>query len=55
MPLSPGQFIEHERFGRGEVLSVEGNGENSKALVNFESAGRKNLLLKFAKYEVIEP
>ena len=54
-PLSPGQFIEHERFGRGEVLSVEGNGENSKALVDFESAGRKNLLLKFAKYEVIEP
>ena len=54
-PLSPGQFIEHERFGRGEVLSVEGNGENSKALVDFENAGRKNLLLKFAKYEVIEP
>lgn len=54
-PLSPGQTIEHDRFGRGQVVSVEGSGENTKALVEFESAGRKNLLLKFAKYQVVEP
>lgn len=54
-PLSPGQTIEHDRFGRGQVVSVEGSGENTKALVEFESTGRKNLLLKFAKYQVVEP
>lgn len=51
--LSAGQFIEHERFGVGEVLRVEGVGENVKALINFKNAGEKQLLLKFARFRVI--
>lgn len=54
-PIASGQCIEHERFGRGTVVSVEGSGDNTKAVVDFDTAGRKNLLLKFAKYKVIEP
>ena len=52
-PLQPGQRIEHQRFGIGKVLAVEGSGENAKATVEFENAGTKNLLLKFAKYKVL--
>ena len=52
-PLSPGQLIEHERFGIGEVLRVEGTGENVKALINFKNAGEKQLLLKFARFRVL--
>ena len=51
--LSAGQFIEHERFGVGEVLRVEGTGENVKALINFKNAGEKQLLLKFARFRVL--
>ena len=53
-PLSPGQVIEHQRFGIGKVLAVEGHGENMKATVQFENAGTKQLLLKFAKYKVLQ-
>ncbi len=51
--LTPGQYIEHERFGVGEVLKVEGTGENTKALIRFENAGDKQLLLKFARFRVL--
>lgn len=50
----PGQHIEHERFGVGEVLRVEGAGENTKALIRFENAGEKQLLLKFARFRVLD-
>ena len=51
--LTPGQFIEHERFGVGEVIRVEGTGENTKALIRFKNAGEKQLLLKFARFRVL--
>lgn len=51
--LSVGVTIEHQRFGIGEVLSLEGTGENAKATVEFCNAGRKQLLLKFAKFKVV--
>ena len=49
----PGQFIEHERFGLGEVLKVEGEGDNAKATIRFKNAGDKQLLLRFARFKVI--
>lgn len=51
--LKAGQRIEHDRFGLGTVISVEGNGDNTKACVEFDHAGRKNLLLKFAKIKTV--
>ena len=48
-----GQVIEHERFGIGDVIKVEGTGENSKATVRFRNAGEKQLLLKFARFKVV--
>ena len=51
--LHPGQTIEHQRFGIGKVLAVEGRGENAKATVESQNAGTKQLLLKFAKYKVL--
>ncbi|MBU1718623.1 MAG: ATP-binding domain-containing protein, partial [Bacteroidetes bacterium] len=51
--LEPGTVVEHQRFGRGKVISIEGNNESLKATVNFENAGSKQLLLKFAKLTII--
>ena len=51
--LTPGQLIGHERFGVGEVIKVEGTGENTKALIRFKNAGEKQLLLKFARFRVL--
>ena len=51
--LSEGMRIEHQRFGIGTVVKVEGTGENTKATVDFQNVGVKQLLLKFAKYKVI--
>ncbi len=51
--LREGCKIEHQRFGIGTVLSVEGSGENAKATVDFVNSGRKQLLLKFAKFTVV--
>lgn len=51
--LREGNVIEHQRFGIGTVVKVEGAGENTKATVNFKNAGTKQLLLKFAKYTII--
>ena len=50
-PLAVGDMIEHNRFGVGKVLEVEGTGEEFKATVEFRNAGTKRLLLKFAKYK----
>ena len=51
--LAEGTMIEHERFGVGTVVKVEGTGENTKATVQFKNTGTKQLLLKFAKFKVI--
>lgn len=51
--LTAGMTIEHQRFGIGKVLKVEGSGENQKATVEFHNVGTKQLLLKFAKYKII--
>ena len=51
--LREGNVIEHQRFGVGTVVRVEGGGENAKATVAFRNAGTKQLLLKFAKYTII--
>ena len=48
-----GQTIEHERFGIGEIIQVEGTGDNCKATVRFRHAGTKQLLLKFARFKVV--
>lgn len=48
-----GQLIEHERFGLGEVLKLEGEGDNAKATIRFKNAGDKQLLLRFARFKVI--
>ena len=52
--LHTGNVIEHLRFGIGKVLNVEGSGENTKATVEFENVGIKQLLLKFAKFRILE-
>ncbi|MDR2086061.1 MAG: UvrD-helicase domain-containing protein [Dysgonamonadaceae bacterium] len=52
--LSVGNTIRHERFGRGKIVELTGESENAKASVVFESFGKKQLLLKFAKFEIIE-
>jgi DNA helicase-2/ATP-dependent DNA helicase PcrA len=51
--IQVGQRIQHERFGLGEVLKVEGHGDNTKATVRFQNAGTKQLLLKFARFTVL--
>ncbi len=51
--LQAGNVIEHERFGIGDVLKVEGTGDNCKATVKFRNAGEKQLLLKFARFKII--
>ena len=52
--LQEGMKIEHQRFGRGTVLKIEGTGENTKATVEFVHSGTKQLLLKFAKFAVVD-
>ena len=52
--LHEGNVIEHQRFGIGTVVKLEGNGENAKATVEFRNAGTKQLLLKFAKYTIVK-
>ena len=51
--LCEGCRIEHQRFGIGKVLKIEGTGENTKATVEFQNAGTKQLLLKFAKFTIL--
>lgn len=51
--LNVGNVIEHQRFGKGTVINIEGTGENRKATVRFEQTGTKQLLLKFAHFNII--
>jgi len=51
--LAKGNIVEHSRFGKGEVLSIEGKGADVKAEINFEHGGVKKLLLRFAKLQVL--
>lgn len=52
--LKPGTRIRHERFGEGEVVSIEGQDENTKARIRFRSVGEKQLLLRFARFTVLD-
>ena len=52
--LTVGCHIRHERFGTGEVVSIEGTGDNCKIGVEFQHVGRKQLLLKFARFTIIK-
>ena len=52
--LKEGCKIEHQRFGVGVVRKIEGQGENAKATVEFQNSGVKQLLLKYAKYTIID-
>jgi DNA helicase-2/ATP-dependent DNA helicase PcrA len=45
--------VSHGRFGKGKILSIEGNGNDKKAAINFQGFGVKNLLIRFAKLTVI--
>ena len=47
--VSEGDNVSHEKFGIGEIIKIEGSGNDSKATVNFKKFGLKNLLLRFAK------
>jgi len=49
----PGAEVEHERFGIGKVIAVEGSGPNTKATVHFKIHGQKQLLLRFAKLKIL--
>ena len=51
--IKAGQNVLHQRFGRGSVEELTGVGENKKALINFENAGQKQLLLRFAKLQIL--
>ena len=52
--LAEGMTIEHQRFGVGTVVKVEGTGENTKATVDFRNVGTKQLLLKFARFTIVK-
>jgi len=52
--LKVGNFILHERFGKGQICDLEGNDDNAKIDVEFENSGHKKLLLKFAKFTILE-
>ena len=52
--IKVGMLVEHGRFGNGQVISIEGIGNEKKAIINFDGFGIKNLLLKFAKLTEIE-
>jgi DNA helicase-2/ATP-dependent DNA helicase PcrA len=51
--LQPGMMVEHERFGKGKVQSIEGDGSNRKAVIFFQLVGQKQLLLKFARLKIL--
>ena len=46
--------VHHAKFGNGQVLSLEGQGASTQAVVFFESAGQKKLVLQFAKLSIVE-
>ena len=53
LQLEAGQLVEHMRFGKGKVLSIEGVGQDKKAEIDFETGGMKKLLLRFAKLKIL--
>lgn len=53
--IIPGIEVEHNRFGKGKVISVEGSGGSKKAAIFFKTVGQKQLLLKYAKLKIIRP
>jgi len=52
--LTPGTKVEHSRFGRGEILKIDGVGADRKAEIDFQVGGIKKLLLRFAKLKVVD-
>ena len=52
--LKNGQLVKHEKFGTGKIINLEGEGGNRKATVFFNGIGQKQLLLKFAKLEILK-
>ncbi|MBQ9638978.1 MAG: UvrD-helicase domain-containing protein [Bacteroidales bacterium] len=51
--IQAGMIVEHAKFGRGTVISIEGTGDSTKALINFDTVGEKQLMLKFAKLSIV--
>jgi DNA helicase-2/ATP-dependent DNA helicase PcrA len=51
--IAVGNIVEHNRFGKGEVIALEGSGANKKAEIQFGTIGKKKLLLQFAKLKII--
>jgi DNA helicase-2/ATP-dependent DNA helicase PcrA len=51
--LCVGDTVEHERFGLGTIVSMEGSGNGAKAIVDFQGVGQKTLLLSFAKLKKV--
>lgn len=51
--ISVGNIIKHDRFGVGEVMALQGENENAQAVVKFENSGEKKLLLRFAKFDIL--
>jgi DNA helicase-2/ATP-dependent DNA helicase PcrA len=52
--IQAGMVVEHQRFGKGKVITIEGKQSDKKAIVFFENIGQKQLLLKYAKLKVID-
>jgi DNA helicase-2/ATP-dependent DNA helicase PcrA len=52
--LSTGMIVYHDSFGRGRIVNISGEGENARAVVNFDEVGRKLLLLKYAHLRIEE-
>lgn len=52
--IAVGKHIEHQRFGVGVVMKIEGSGDQLKAVINFDNLGTKQLLLKFARFKVLD-
>jgi DNA helicase-2/ATP-dependent DNA helicase PcrA len=53
LDLNVGNKVEHARFGQGEIILLEGSGQNQKATIDFGNNGKKQLILRFAKLKVI--
>jgi len=51
--LAIGTMVEHVRFGKGKIISIEGAGADTKAEIDFENGGLKKLLLRFAKLKIV--
>ena len=52
--VSSGMSINHSRFGPGKITAIDNNGADAKIIVQFEDVGTKTLLLKYAKFEIIQ-